>query len=69
MKLRKSFMKNIHSSLKLKSILCRSIKNSQKKRDGRSSLSPKLLKDRKERGFEPKLRSKKPKKPVLLNLS
>ena len=69
MKLRKSFMKNIHSSLKLKSILCQSIKNSQRKRDGRSSLNPKLSKDRKERGFEPKLRSKKPKKPVLLNPS
>ena len=69
MKLRRSFMKNIHSSHKLKSILSQSRRSSRKKRDGRSSQNPKLWKDRKEKGFEPKLRSKKPRKPVLLSHS
>jgi hypothetical protein len=69
MKLKRSFMKNIPSSHKLKSILSQLRRSSLKKSDGRSSQSPKLLKGRKEKGFEHKLRLKKHRKHVLLSLS
>jgi hypothetical protein len=69
MKPRKSFMKSTPSSHRLKSILSQLRRSSLKKRDGRSSQSRKLSKDRKEKGFAPKLRLKKPRKLALLSLS
>lgn len=66
---KRSSKRSILLNLRSKNIHCQLIKNSRKKSDGRSSQSPRLSKDRSERGFALKLKLRKPRRPALSNLN